>query len=82
MNTFLAVHIEYLRVSRTIETVLVSNLECLQVFFVYNYEGNHFRVFKNHLDLINFFQDKAGCDFEFGTEEELDCFLAGVKIMG
>ena len=80
MNTFLAVHIEYLRASRTIETVLVSNDECSQVFFVYNYEGNHFRVFKNHLDLIKFFQDKAKCDFEFSTEAQLDLFLGSVKI--
>lgn len=77
MNTFQAVHIEYLRPLRTIETVLVSKGLLSQVFFIYNYEGNHFRVFKNHLDLILFFQDKAKSDLEFGTDEELDCFLAG-----
>lgn len=81
MNTFKAIHVEYLRSSRTIETVLVSNQELSQVFFIYNYEGNHFRVFKNHLDLINFFQDNAECDFEFGTEEELDLFLSDVKLI-
>jgi hypothetical protein len=82
MNTFQTLNTEYLRSSRTIETVLVSNEDLSQVFFIYNYEGNHFRVFQNHLDLINFFQDKAECDFDFGTEDELDWFLAVVKIAG
>lgn len=81
MNTFKAVHTEYLRPSRTIETVLVSNENVSLVFFIYNYEGNSFRVFKNHLDLILFFQDKAEADYEFGTEEELDGFLGGVNIL-
>ncbi|WP_323028206.1 hypothetical protein [Gelidibacter japonicus] len=80
MNTFTALHTEYLRPSRTIETVLVSNEKLSQVFFIYNYEGNSFRVFKNHLDLILFFQDKAESDFEFGTETALDGFLGGVVI--
>ena len=80
MNTFKAVHTEYLRSSRTIETVLVSNEEQSQVFFIYNYEGNSFRVFKNHMDLILFFQDKVESDFEFGTEEALDWFLNEVEI--
>lgn len=80
MNTFKAVHTEYLKPSRTIETVLVSKENLSQVYFIYNYEGNSFRVFENHLDLILFFQDKAGSDFEFGTEEALDEFLGGVNI--
>lgn len=80
MNTFQAVHIEYHRPSRTIETVLVSKDRLSQVFFIYNYEGNHFIVFQNYVDLINSFQDKAECDLEFGTDEELDCFLAGLGI--
>lgn len=80
MNTIKAIHIDYLRPSRTIETILVANQQLSQVFFVYNYEGTSYRVFKHHLDLINFFQDKAECDFEFGTEEALDWFLENVKI--
>ncbi|WP_163517239.1 hypothetical protein [Gelidibacter japonicus] len=81
MNTFTSLHTEYLRSSRTNETVLVSNKNLSQVFFIYNYEGNSFRVFKNHLDLILFFQDKAEADYEFGTEEELDGFLGEVNIL-
>lgn len=82
MNTFTSTYIEYLRASRTIETVLVSNKCSSQVFFIYDYEGNSFRIFKNKLDLINFFEDNAECDFTFGTEDEVDGFLATVKIAG
>jgi len=80
MNKFQTINTEYLRASRTIETIIVSKDNISEVFFVYNYEGNSFRVFKNHLDLINFYQNKAKCNFHFNTEIELDNFLAKVTI--
>jgi len=80
MNTLQTINTEYLIPSRTIETVLVSKEKLSQVFFIYNYEGNSFRVFENHLGLINFFQDKTESDTHFTTEIELDCFLSSVKI--
>ncbi|SFC79266.1 hypothetical protein SAMN04489722_103445 [Algibacter lectus] len=81
MNKFEALHTEYLRPSRTIETVLVTN-ECLsEIFFIYNYEGISFRVFKSHLDLINFFLNKSESSFHFNTEDELDIFLSEEKLV-
>ena len=80
MNDFQTINIEYIRASRTIETILISKENLSTVFFVYNYEGNSYRVFKNHLDLINFFQNKAKSSFYFNTEIELDNFLYFVKI--
>lgn len=80
MNTFSTLNTEYIRPSRTIETVLVSKGGFNKIFFVYNYEGNSFRLFESHLDLIRFFQDKSESDFHFNTENELDCFLSSVKI--
>lgn len=80
MNTFQTISTEYLRPSRTVEIVIVSHERLNKVFFIYNYEGNSYRVFENHLDLINFFQDKAECNFHFSTESELDYFLSRVKI--
>jgi len=80
MNKFEALHTEYLRPSRTIETVLVTN-ECLsEIFFIYNHEGISFRVFKSHLDLINFFLNKSESNFHFNTEDELDVFLTEEKL--
>lgn len=81
MNTFEAINTEYLRSSRTIETVLVTRDNHQKVFFVYNYEGNSYRVFENHWDLILFFQDKAESDHHFGTEDALDEFLLEVEVV-
>ncbi|MGB3343551.1 MAG: hypothetical protein WBA61_06545 [Aequorivita sp.] len=80
MNTFQTISTEYLRTSRTVEIVLVSHERLNKVFFIYNYEGNSYRVFENHLDLISFFQNKAECNFHFSTESELDYFLSQVEI--
>lgn len=81
MNTFHTINTSYITSSRTIETVLVSNEKLTQVFFIYNYEGKSFRLFSDHLDLINFFQDAAESEAHFNTEIELDNFLAEVKIV-
>lgn len=80
MNTFKTINTDYLRASRTIETVLVTRDNSDKVFFIYNYEGNSYRVFENHLSLIHFLQDKSESDFHFSSEEELDLFLSEVKI--
>lgn len=80
MNTFQTINTEYLRASRTIEIVLVSKENLSKVFFIYNYEGNSYRLFVNHTNLINFFQNKTNSDFHFNTEMEVDNFLSKVKI--
>lgn len=80
MNTFATINTEYIRASRTIETVLVSMGKFSKIFFVYNYEGVSFRLFKSHLALIHFFQDKHENNLHFNTENELDFFLSSVKI--
>ncbi len=79
MNTFQTISTEYIRASRTIEIVLVTNKSLEKVFFVYNYEGNSFRVFENHLNLLHFFQNNSESDFHFSSEIELDTFFSKVK---
>lgn len=83
MNSFSCVDTYYLRASRTIETILVENGNRQNLFFVYNYEGNHFRLFYSIDSLVNFFScsdAEVYCDFE--TDEELDNFLGTVKLRG
>jgi hypothetical protein len=80
MNEYRTIQTEYLRASRTIETVLVSNKNLSDLFFIYNYEGISFRVFKTHVDLINFFLNKSDSNYHFETEDEVDDFLAEVKL--
>lgn len=80
MNKFQAINTEYLRPSRTIETVIVKNKHLSNVFLVYNYEGNSFRVFNSNMSLINFFLNKSESDFCFNTEFELDNFFSNIKL--
>jgi len=81
MNKYKTIATEYLRPSRTLETVLIQNKGLTEVFFVYNKDGVSFRLFKSHLELINFFENKSESDFHFHTEVELDGFLAKVKLV-
>ncbi len=81
MNSIKTINIEYLKPSRTIETVIVSNKSLSRIYFIYNYDGNSFRVFENHLTLIKFFMNKTESSFHFNTEIELDDFLSEVKII-
>lgn len=79
MNAFECINVKYLHPSRTIETILVSNKFTSIIFYVYNYEGVSFRVFKSYSNLMNFFQDKKEEDYHFSTENELDKFLSEVS---
>ena len=65
-------HVIYLRPSRTIEVISGR----LNSWFIYNYEGYHFRVFSSEKDIKDFFS-KGRCNYVFETtsEEELDEFL-------
>jgi hypothetical protein len=81
MNEYKTIQTEYLKASRTIETVLVSNESLNDILFIYNYEGISFRVFESHLDLINFFLNMSETNYHFDTENEVDDFLAEVKLV-
>lgn len=80
MNTFQAIHSEYLRADRTIETILVKNEKHEQVFFMYNDQGCSFRVFENVIDLIGFFEDKFEPEISFDDENELDKYFEKVNL--
>ena len=81
MNQIQTINTEYLRSSRTIETIMVSDNKSSVVFFLYNYEGNSFRLFSSHVNLINFFLNKCESDFHFCSEIELDDFLVKIKLI-
>ena len=76
MNHFVTLNTEYIRPSRTIETVLISSKKHHKILFVYNCDGNSFDVFLSHLNLINSFADgEIQSDFCFTSDEALDLFL-------
>ncbi|MEI8271521.1 MAG: hypothetical protein WCG08_02750 [Paludibacter sp.] len=81
MNTFSNVETEYIRSSRTVETVLVSNSKIEKLFYVYNYEGYSFRVFRNVLSLIEFFEIGTDNFEHFNTEDELDDFFSNTVLV-
>lgn len=76
MNTFEVINVDYLRSSRTIETILLENGTFGKVLYIYNYDGWHFRVFNTILDVMNFFDDKFNPEIEFDDERELDNYLS------
>lgn len=80
MNKFTAIDVSYLRPSRTIETILVSDSHSSRVFYVYNYEGYSFRIFNSLVKLVNFVNNESESNFHFNTENELDEFFSTVDL--
>lgn len=80
MNNLNVIDTDYIRSSRTIETIIVSNDLVSKVLFVYNYEGYSFRVFDSHIKLINFFINQNENFEHFENEDDLDFFLANINL--
>lgn len=69
------ISIEYLSPSRTVEKYMHIKKLRKEPFYIYNYEGIHFRFFKDHLSLSQFFNNGIEPDHAFLDEEQLDHFL-------
>jgi hypothetical protein len=76
MNNIDLLQTNYLRSNRTIDTVLLTDLKSKDrqtVVYVYNYEGYHFRIFKDIFEISNFLLNeeyKIIKDFD----KEDDCY--------
>lgn len=75
MNSIEIKTTKYFRPSRTLETLLVSNINSGKVYYIYNYEGISYSVFKNYEEVLSFFQEKSESDYHFDNEADLDNFL-------
>ncbi|MCM4161329.1 hypothetical protein FHG64_08390 [Antarcticibacterium flavum] len=75
MNTINQIEVKYLRPSRTIEKLEISKDLKRSICFVYNHEGNHFRLFDNEMALNLFLKQGSEPKITFDSEEELDKFL-------
>lgn len=73
MNLIDQYSVTYITPSRSIETIGLKKAN--RVFYVYNYEGCHFRLFLELQDLIAFFQFGIEPKHSFSNESELDYFL-------
>lgn len=75
MNSIKTIDTEYLRSNRTIDTILVNQGAISKMFWVYNFEGVHFRVFEKLLDVQNFLNSSFEAKYSFDNEKVLDEFL-------
>jgi hypothetical protein len=79
-NKIDAIQIDYIISSRTIESILVSNQKVNKIYFIYNFEGIHFRLFDNTLDLLEFFDNQSDNFIDFNTENELENYLENIDL--
>lgn len=75
MNKIISITTEYLTPSRTIEVFNLLRFEENKQVYVYNFEGKHFRVFQNLVDLIQFFEMGKEPRISFESEVDLEEFL-------
>jgi len=80
MNSLQTLRTIYLRASRTIETILVSNDINNKHFYLYNYEGYSFRVFETKKEVSDFFNLNIESKLHFDTEHSLDNYLSNLPI--
>ena len=74
MNTINHCTVEYITPNKTLETVSLKNTD--RLFYIYNYKGNHYRVFTELLSLIGFFECGVEPKHTFCTDEEVDEFIS------
>ena len=74
-NTITILDVSYIRPDRTIETIFLRNYRNEHICYVYNFEGVHYRFFKDLLSLVRFFDAGEDTKYNFSKEETLDNFL-------
>lgn len=75
MNKINQLEVTYLRPSRTIEELELSNNGSKETCFVYNYDGNLFYYFDSKESLSQFFKQNDYPKIPFENEVDLDQFL-------
>jgi hypothetical protein len=81
MNQIQVIGTDYIRyASRSIDHLVVSNSNKRIELWIYNYEGQHFRVFEsvtNAIQHINYSSTNSLIDFD--NEDDLDSYLLNLK---
>lgn len=81
MNNIKTIDSEYIRSNRSIDTILVSKGNSCKTLWIYNFEGVHYRVFENLLDIFGFLNNVTEPKYDFENEIELDNFLLNYRII-
>ena len=74
-NAIIILDVSYIRPDRTVETILLKNGSNEHTCYIYNFEGIHYRFFKDLLSLIRFFDAREDTKYNFTEEDKLDDFL-------
>jgi hypothetical protein len=75
------IYTEYIRyANRTLECMEISKNQSILHYWIYNYQGNHFRVFDSLLEVFAFLNNQSDNNWiaDFDTEEELDNYLHSI----
>ncbi len=80
MNTIQTLKTDYLRSNRSIDTIKIFNPSRSKLFWLYNYEGWHFRVFESKQEMHEFFANDIEPKISFNEEVQLDNFLLNLTI--
>lgn len=78
MNKLECIQVDYINfASRTLETILLTNEKKQQkILYLYNYEGVHFRIFENIVEVSFFLNDRPYEVLkEYLAERSADRFL-------
>lgn len=77
MNIINQINVEYITSCKSIEIIQLAKSDSL--IYIYNYQGNYFRVFTQILEMFHFFYFGIEPKFAFNSDDELDIFLQGYK---
>ena len=80
MNEITNQKVFYFRTSRTLEIFFVTYEQKHKIFFLYNYEGIHYRLFKNKKEVRKFFNCEESQYLSFEDDEAVDFYLMNYNI--
>jgi hypothetical protein len=69
-----------MRTSRTLDILLISYNKKQKILFLYNYEGIHYRLFDNKIEVRKFFNCEESIFLDFDCDEILDSYLLYCQI--
>ena len=75
MNKITQLNIEYIRPKRCIETYQLSSEGEKEICYIYNFEDEFYRYFRNLRSLFNYLKDRIEPKVKFKNKTELDDYL-------
>ena len=80
MNTIEIIDEAEIRNNRTLHVIQRSIGNKKIVFYLYNYEGVHFRIFDNLAELVYFFKGDTSFHVDFEDENEIYEYIGNIDL--